>query len=204
MSQAPYVAIAGNIGAGKSSFLEFLTRRFEFEPVYEPNETNPFLERFYADMPRWAFASQIWFLTEKVRLHRGFANSDRPIVQDRTIWEDAGIFAEHLARSGKMSPEEGETYRALYATLRTELRPPDLLIYLRCPVRTLRKRIAARGREMEQNLPVAYLKALEALYEQWYAAWDLSPRVVLDTSCFDPVTDLVDSHQAVQLLEKYL
>ena len=137
MKRAPYIAIAGNIGAGKSSFVAFLQSRYAIEPVFEPNDSNPFLERFYDDMPRWAFASQMYFLAAKLRIHRDLADSAVPIVQDRTIWEDAEIFARNLAESGVMDAEEYATYASLYSGIEETLRPPDLLIYLRCPVKVL-------------------------------------------------------------------
>lgn len=195
-----YVAIAGNIGAGKSSFLTFLRHRFGLETVYEPNEGNPFLEPFYGDMPRWAFHSQVYFLAEKARLHRQIEAWNGHIGQDRTIWEDAEIFAAHLARTGVMSEDEHATYRALYDALSASLRPPDLLVYLRCPVRTLRRRIAARGRDMERGLPAKYLRSLHGLYERWFDSYDLGEKVVFDTDRFDPVTDLVDLRAAVDTL----
>lgn len=202
-ARGTYVAIAGNIGSGKSSFLAFLQHRFDLRAVYEPNDGNPFLEDFYDDMPRWAFHSQVYFLAEKARLHRQIAHHRGHIAQDRTIWEDAEIFAAHLARSGTMSAEEHATYRALYEALSASLRPPDLLVYLRCPVRTLRRRIASRGREMERNLPAKYLRSLHGLYERWFEDYDLGDKVVFDTDRFDPVTDLVDLRAAVDTLARH-
>lgn len=204
MSSPPYIAIAGNIGAGKSSFLRFLTTRYDIEAVFEPNEDNPFLERFYSDMPRWAFHSQIWFLGRKLQLQNGFHDATRAIVQDRTVWEDAEIFARQLAASGAMSAEDWDAYETLYRAASGELRRPDLLVYLRCPVRTLRRRIRARGRHMEQDIPSPYLKALHRLYESWYASWDLGPKVVFDTHRFDPVTDIVDLHRAVEIIDEHV
>jgi deoxyadenosine/deoxycytidine kinase len=204
VSRPPYIAIAGNIGAGKSSFLRFLTTRYDIDAVYEPNEDNPFLERFYADMSRWAFHSQIWFLGRKLQLQNQFESSERAIVQDRTIWEDAEIFARQLALSGAMSRDDWDAYETLYRAAISELRQPDLLVYLRCPVRTLRKRIRARGRDMEQDIPSKYLKALHQLYEAWYASWDLCPSVVFETNRFDPVTDIVDLHRAVEIIDAHV
>lgn len=188
--RAPYIAIAGNIGAGKSSFVAFLASRYEIQPAYEPNAANPFLEDFYADMDRWSFASQCYFLAEKLHLHREVETSGDAIVQDRTLWEDAEIFARHLGETGIMDAREYATYRRLYEGIAATLRAPDLLIYLRCPVKVLRRRIRQRGRAMEQALPTKYLRALERLYESWYAAYDKSPKLVFETDALDPVTDI--------------
>ena len=204
MTRPPYIAIAGNIGAGKSSFVHFLHSRYAITPIEEPNDTNPFLEDFYEDMPRWAFASQMYFLAEKLALHRTFEASPHAIVQDRTLWEDAEIFARHLGTSGVMDPREWATYERVYDGIERTLRPPDLLIYLRCPVKTLRRRIRQRGRAMEQGLPLAYLRALHTHYESWYARYDRSPKMTFETDQLDPVTDLVDCTEVMQAVERYL
>lgn len=204
MSRGRYVAVAGNIGAGKSSFVAFLESRYDIEPVFEPNDRNPFLEDFYDDMTRWALHSQLYFLAAKLQIHRGIRDSERDVLQDRTLWEDAEIFAEHLGRTGILSEREYQTYRMLYEAVRADLRPPDLMIYLRCPVRTLRRRIQARGRAMEQALPARYLSALDALYERWFASYTLSPTVVFETDRLDPVTDIVDAHDVLSVIDRYL
>jgi deoxyadenosine/deoxycytidine kinase len=205
MTRPTYIAVAGNIGAGKSSFVTFLRSRCAVEAVFEPNEDNPFLERFYHDMPRWALASQTFFLASKLELHLSFeGRTGPPFVQDRTIWEDRHVFAEHLYRSGRLAEDEFATYCRLFEAIDPRLRRPDLLIYLRCPVRVLRRRIRQRGRSMEQEIPVAYLRSLERLYDNFYEAWDASPKAQLDTEHFDPVTDLFDHRDAIALLERYL
>jgi deoxyadenosine/deoxycytidine kinase len=204
MSQGRYIALAGNIGAGKSSFLRFLETRHAIRSVPEPNDANPFLDRFYGDMKRWSFHSQLWFLAAKVGHHQSFQNEQRSIVQDRTLWEDAEIFAAYHASKKWMSPDEYATYRMIFDGVQHGLRRPDVLVYLRCPVRTLRRRIASRGREMEKSLPPAYLTALHHLYEDWFERWDLSPKLVFETDHFDPVTDIVDCQRAVDMLEPFL
>ncbi len=203
MSRAPYVAVAGNIGAGKSSFVAFLRSRYDVVPIYEPNDDNPFLEDFYEDMSRWAFASQMYFLAAKLQLHRTFEGNETAVVQDRTVWEDAEIFARHLGESGVMERREYETYRLVYDGVEKTLRPPDLLIYLRCPVRTLRRRIKQRGRSMEQALPAKYLRSLHVLYEDWFSRYDRSPKVVFETNRLDPVTDLVDCTEVMTAIDKF-
>ena len=197
---ALYIAIAGNIGAGKSSLASFLAERFDLDLVAEPNEDNPFLAPFYEDMPRWAFHSQAFFLGRKALLHADFATRTRPFVQDRTLWEDAEIFARHLASTRKMSPDEDRVYRMLYDALRPGLRPPDLMIRLRCPVATLTKRIEGRGRAMEKALPRSYLRALDKLYDTWFASYQLSPVVEFRTDHFDPLTNLVDQEELLHVV----
>lgn len=204
MSRAPYIAIAGNIGAGKSSFLQFLRSRYAITPIEEPNDDNPFLEDFYEDMSRWAFASQMYFLSAKLALHRTFESSPVAIVQDRTLWEDAEIFARHLGTSGVMDAREWATYQRVYDGIEPTLRPPDLLIYLRCPVKTIRRRIKQRGRAMEQSVPLGYLRALHRNYEDWYARYDRSPKMTFETDQLDPVTDLVDCTEVMEAVERYL
>jgi len=199
-----FIAVAGNMGAGKSELVQFLCRRYELRPFYEPNETNPYLADFYTDMKAWAFHSQIYFLTHKFRLHRELMEEPGTVVQDRTIYEDAEIFCENLKRSGMMSERDYRTYRELYQTICGSLAPPDLMIFLKCPVRTLKKRIQKRGRKMEIDLPTGYLKRLNELYEEWRARYTLSPVVELETDRLDYLTDLVDRLDLFKQIEKYV
>ena len=199
-----YIAVAGNIGAGKSSLVEFLCARYDITPFFEPNDHNPYLEDFYEDMERWSFASQMYFLAAKFKLHMELEARPARVIQDRTIWEDAEIFARNLHDRGEMTDRDWQTYRMSYEAIREQIRPPDLMIYLRCPVRTVRKRIAMRGRQMEQNIPTAYLRRLHRLYEDWIARYTLSPLVILPTDQLDYVTNLVDRHDVLTALEKYL
>merc|ERR1711974_72983 len=120
-----YIAVAGNIGAGKSSLVDFLTNKYDIEPFFEPNEENPYLEDFYGDMERWAFQSQVYFLTAKFRLHQELDRNPHSVVQDRTLWEDAEIFAENLYQQGTMDERDYRTYRHLYESIRHQIRPPD-------------------------------------------------------------------------------
>lgn len=199
-----YIAVAGNIGAGKSELVQFLCRRYGLKPFYEPNDTNPYLEDFYADMKAWGFHSQIYFLTHKLRLHRQLMADPATVVQDRTIYEDAEIFATNLYQQGHISKRDWQMYRELYDTLLESLEPPDLMIFLKCPVRTLRKRIAKRGRAMEQDIPVEYLKRLNRLYTGWRDRYDLSPVIELETDKLDYLTNLVDRIDVFTQIEKHL
>lgn len=204
MAASTFIAIAGNIGAGKTELTEFLCRRYGLVPFYEPNDQNPYLADFYADMKTWAYRSQLFFLTHKFRLHLGLQREPGAVVQDRTIYEDAEIFARNLYRQRLIEKRDFETYWTLYEAIRHTLRPPDLMIQLRCPVRTLRQRIRARGRSFEQDIPAAYLRRLNALYEDWYARYDLSPVVTLETDQLDWLTDLVDRVDLFERIERYL
>ncbi len=199
-----FIAIAGNIGAGKTELTEFLCRRYDIKPFYEPNEQNPYLADFYADMKTWAFRSQVFFLTHKFRLHQELQDEPGTVVQDRTIYEDAEIFARNLHQQRFISKRDFNTYWDLYRSVSATLRPPDLMIYLRCPVAALRKRIHSRGREMEQEIPLAYLRRLNRLYEGWFKRYNLSPVLVLETNKLDYLTDLVDRVDLFDRIEKYL
>jgi deoxyadenosine/deoxycytidine kinase len=187
-----YVAIAGTIGAGKTSLVAWLAKRYGLTPFYEPNETNPYLADFYKDMARWAFHSQAFFLAHKLELHQELAKSPTPAVIDRTIYEDAEIFARNLYGQGLMQKRDWQVYQRLYEGIRRSLRPPDVLIALRCSLRTAKKRIARRRRPMEAAIPDAYLRRLHRLYARWFRTYDLSPIVVIDTDKLDYVEDLVD------------
>ena len=199
-----YIAVAGNIGAGKSTLVDFLRYRFDLTPFYEPNATNPFLKAFYADMKRWAFPSQMYFLAHKFRLHQDLTDHPGTVVQDRTIYEDAEIFAENLYRSRKMTKKEYQTYRDMYSAIVRTLRPPDLMIYLRAEVRTVRKRIRLRGRPEEQDIPLRYIRRLHTLYEEWFARYDRSPTLVIQIDKLDYIQDMVDRIEVIKTIKKYL
>ena len=199
-----YVAVAGTIGAGKTSLVAWLVKRYGLVPFYEPNETNPYLADFYADMGRWAFHSQAFFLAHKLKLHQELARCDRPAVIDRTIYEDAEIFARNLHAQGHLSRRDWNVYQALYEGICRSLRPPDVLIALTCPLATARKRIARRGRAMEQAIPETYLRRLHRLYARWFERYDLSPMVRIDTGKLDYVEDLVDLIDLTRTLDAAL
>jgi deoxyadenosine/deoxycytidine kinase len=196
------IAISGNIGTGKSTLVEFLTKHFSIEPLYEPNDENPYLKDFYADMPRWAFHSQMFFLVRKFKLHQQAEAHPGAVLVDRTIYEDAEIFAANLAKMGSMPAREWETYQQMYRTLVDLLRPPDLMIYLRCSLSSIKKRIGIRGRPEEQAIPDEYLKRLNRMYDRWYSDWDRSPSLVLRTDRIDYVSDLVDQADVLDAIER--
>ena len=198
------IAIAGNIGSGKSSLVAFLSRKYGIKPFYEPNEENPYLPSFYEDMQRWAFHSQIYFLSNKFRLHREFDRASGIVALDRTIFEDAEIFATALHDMGGMDDRDFATYWDFYQTILETIRPPDLLIYVKCSMRTLRRRIKQRGREMEQDIPLNYLKRLDRLYESWIANYTLSDVLVVDTEKLDYDQDLIYQLDLMERIEAIL
>lgn len=199
-----FIAVAGNIGAGKTELVQFLCRKYGLKPFYEPNDGNPYLEDFYKDMKAWGFHSQIYFLTHKLRLHRQLMADPATVVQDRTIYEDAEIFATNLYKQKLISPRDYQMYRELYASVCETLQPPDVMIFLKCPVRTLKKRIASRGRAMEQEIPTEYLTRLNRLYAGWRESYDLSPVIELETDKLDYLTDLVDRLDVFKQIERHL
>jgi len=198
------IAIAGNIGAGKSTLVEFLSRTYGIQPYYEPSEDNPYLTDFYGDMKRWAFHSQLYFLSNKFRIHQELDRMPGLVVLDRTIFEDAEIFATALYEMRRIDKRDWETYWNFYQTILGAIRPPDLMIYLRCSMRTLRRRIRLRGRAMEKDIPVAYLKRLERLYESWISGWDKSELLILETDELDYIHDLVHRLDVMERIEAML
>ena len=198
------IAIAGNIGVGKSTLVEFLSRTYGISPYYEPSEDNPYLPDFYKDMKRWSFHSQLYFLSNKFRIHQELDRMPGLVVLDRTIFEDAEIFATALHDMRCMDGRDWATFCAFYRSILEAIKPPDLMIYLRCSMRTLRKRIKFRGREMEDDIPLAYLKRLDRLYENWIGSYDLSEVLVLETDKLDYIHDLVHRLDIMERIESML
>jgi deoxyadenosine/deoxycytidine kinase len=204
MGKVQFIAIAGNIGAGKSTMVDYLCQTYGFHPFVEPNEENPFLDDFYDDMERWAFSSQISFLAHKFRIHLELMETAGTVVQDRTIYEDAEIFARHLHGMKAMSDREWETYQHLYQAMNRVLRPPDLMLYLQCGLRTTRRRIRKRGRDSEQDIPAEYLRRLNRLYGQWSEHYDLSPMVAISTERLDYISDFIHRRDLDEILRPFL
>jgi deoxyadenosine/deoxycytidine kinase len=199
-----YVVIAGNIGAGKSTLVRMLCERLGWRAYFEPVAENPYLEDFYGDMRRWAFHSQVFFLTHRVRSHRALMDDPHPVVQDRSLYEDAEIFARNLYLQGWMSEREWGTYEELYRTFTSLLPPPDLVVYLRASVGTLQRRIALRGRTFEAGIRDEYLESLGALYEEWVRAFTLAPVLVVPADRLDFVHDSRDLEAVVSTVEERL
>ena len=198
------IAIAGNMGSGKSTLVDFLSRTYGVAPFYEPNDENPYLADFYGDMKRWAFQSQLYFLSNKFRLHQELDRHSGVVALDRTIFEDAEIFATALYQMRKISKRDWATYQGFYNAILDAIRPPDLMIYLRCSMRTLRARIKLRGREMEQDVPLAYLKRLDSLYESWISSYKMSDILVLETDRLDYINDVIHRLDVMERIEAVL
>jgi deoxyadenosine/deoxycytidine kinase len=198
------IAIAGNMGSGKSTLVDFLARTYDVSPFYEPNEENPYLPDFYKDMKRWAFRSQLYFLSNKFRLHQELDRTPGVVALDRTIFEDAEIFATALHQMRKIDKRDWQTYWGFYQAILDAIKPPDLMIYLRCSMRTLRQRIKLRGRAMEQDVPLAYLRRLDRLYEEWIRSYRMSEVLVLETDKLDYIHDLIHRLDVMERIEAVL
>lgn len=202
MTERRSIAIAGNMGTGKSTLVEFLSHTYGAQPFYEPNEANPYLPDFYKDMKRWALHSQLYFLSNKFRLHQELDQAPGVVVLDRTIYEDAEIFATALREMRKIDQRDWETYWNFYQVILNAIKPPDLMIYLRCSMRTLRKRIKLRGRKMEQDIPLSYFKRLERLYESWIGTYSHSELLILETDNLDYIQDMMHRLDVMQRIEE--
>ena len=196
------MAIAGNIGSGKSSLTRLLSDRYGLRPVYEAVDENPYLEDFYASMELYGFHSQIFFLARRLQQHVEQVNPGEHVVQDRTVYEDAAIFATNLHRQGIMSDRDYRSYWQLYEAVRSTLKEPDLLVYLRAGLPKLRQQIALRGREYETSIEDAYLLQLNSLYEEWIAGYDQSRLLVLEADDLDYVHRQEDRDHVFDLLER--
>jgi len=180
-----FIAIAGNIGVGKSTLTGLLSHELGWEPFYEAVAENPYLADFYQDMTRYAFHSQIFFLARRLRHHRWLLDFPGSVVQDRSVYEDADIFARALYEQKHILPRDYRTYRELYEVLIQFLPPPDLVVYLRASVPTLLKRIALRGRTFEQSITPEYLEQLNTLYETWLHEFSLCPVLTVPADDLD-------------------
>ncbi len=177
-----FITIAGNIGVGKSTLVQLLSDRIGWEPVLEAVSENPYLADFYKDMHRWSFHSQVFFLSRRLQQHHNLLQRPLSIIQDRSVYEDAEIFARNLFQQGDMNERDWNSYLELYKTLTLLLEPPDLVIYLKASVPTLRRRISMRGREYERFIADEYLDRLNVLYEEWAESFSLSPVLIIDTN----------------------
>ena len=170
-----FVAVAGNIGVGKSTLVQLLSARLDWTPFLEADVQNPYLADFYQDMPTWSFQSQIFFLSRRLRAHREIADHPGSGIQDRSVYEDAEIFARNLYLEGHLTERDYRTYRELYEVLTKFLPPPDLVVFLRASVDTLLQRIAQRSRAYERGIGAEYLSQLNQLYEDWAEQFTLCP-----------------------------
>ncbi len=170
-----FVAVAGNIGVGKTTLVQKLCDNLDWTPFFEPERENPYLADFYKDMQTWAFHSQVFFLARRLRAHKDLCVHPGSVIQDRSVYEDAEIFAHNLYKQKRIEERDYQTYRELYQALVEFLPPPDLVLYIRASVPTLQQRIKKRGRDYEEKIDPAYLNQLNVLYEHWITDFQLCP-----------------------------
>ncbi|MEZ2334452.1 deoxynucleoside kinase [Mucilaginibacter sp. RCC_168] len=197
-----HIAIVGNIGAGKTTLTEMLARNYGWEPLFEAVDNNPYLEDFYSDMKRWSFNLQIYFLNSRYRQIVDIQKSGRNILQDRTIYEDAYIFAENLHDMGLMTSRDYENYQSIFDNITEFIKPPDLLVYLKASVPTLVSNIQRRGREYEIGIRLDYLSKLNEKYDKWIKNYKLGKLLILDKDNLDFANNTEDMATIVQLIER--
>ncbi|MBS1963433.1 MAG: deoxynucleoside kinase [Bdellovibrionales bacterium] len=180
-SQKIFIAIAGNIGTGKTTLTNMLSRRFGWEAHFEVVADNPYLADFYKDMSRWSFPLQIFFLNHRFKAHQLVTEGANSAIQDRSIYEDANIFARNLYETKMMSERDYRNYLDLYESMVSFLNPPDLVLYLRKSLPKLKEQIALRGREYEKNIPDDYLSSLNRYYDDWMSSYSLGKKLIIDS-----------------------
>lgn len=199
-----FIVIAGNIGAGKTTLVKILSEKLGFTPFYEPHEENPYLADFYEDMKSWSYHSQVYFLTRRLKIHKELLQATGTVVQDRSVYEDAQIFARNLYLQGDLSQRDYQVYQDLYQILVSLLPMPSLIIYLRASVDTLMKRIACRGREYEAGISREYLGRLNQLYEDWMGNFDQSPVLIINSDDLDLISKPEHVDQVVRWVQNKL
>lgn len=192
-----HIAIAGNIGAGKTTLCGLLARHFNWEVHYENAETNPYLSDFYNDMKRWSFNLQVFFLHNRYRQIVDIQEGNKTVIQDRTIYEDAHIFAPNLYKLGLMTERDFTNYTQLFDTMTSRIQPPDLLIYLRASIGTLVAHIESRGREYEGSMSLDYLKQLNGRYEDWIGSYNHGNKLIINVDKVDFANDQADLGQVI-------
>ncbi len=199
-----YIGVAGNIGAGKTTLSEKLARHFQWEVHYESTEDNPYLSDFYNDMRRWSFHLQIYFLNSRYRQLLQILRGDQVVIQDRTIYEDAYIFAPNLHQMGLMEKRDFENYCQLFELMASQVQPPDLLIYLKAGIPTLVDHIEKRGRDYEGSMSLDYLKRLNDRYEEWIAGYREGPLLIIDADNIDFDENPEDMGKVINLVQAEL
>jgi deoxyadenosine/deoxycytidine kinase len=199
-----HIAVAGNIGSGKTTLANMLAKHYGWDIQLEDNDDNPYISDFYEDMQRWSFNLQVYFLNVRYNNIKKIRENDRPTIQDRTIYEDANIFAPNLHAMGLMSTRDFENYSSLFSSLNTMIQPPDLLIYLRGTIPTLVKQIQQRGRDYEDSIRLDYLKRLNERYEAWISTYKLGKMVILNIDELDFENDSNDANFVINKIEAEL
>lgn len=204
MKSKIFVAVAGNIGSGKSSLTRMLSQHYGWKSFYESVDDNPYLADFYTDMERWSFNLQVYFLSKRFNDHKRIVEGNESVIQDRSIYEDAEIFAKNLHEIGKMDKRDYSNYVELYKAMMQYLQPPDLLIFLDARIETLIKQIAKRGRDYEQSIPKSYLEQLSILYKEWIASYKLGPLLIVPSDEVDFVHERGDFNRMLLLIQAKL
>ena len=194
-----FISIAGNIGSGKSSLTNMIAERMGWVPYFESVQNNPYLKDFYSDMKRWSFQLQVYFLSHRFHIHKKIINSKKPVIQDRSIYEDVEIFAKNLYLMGRMEKRDYLNYRNLFYEMASYLQPPDLIVYLKADVQTLMKQITLRGRMFEKSIEKKYLERLNRSYSQWIKSYNLGRVLTIES---DEVDFVKDSGQFEIILDK--
>ena len=196
-----HIAVAGNIGAGKTTLTALLAKHYQWEAHFEDVVDNPYLDDFYHQMERWSFNLQIYFLNSRFRQILDFREKGNNIIQDRTIYEDAHIFAPNLHEMGLMSSRDFNNYRSLFALMERLISPPDLLIYLKSSVPNLVNQIQKRGRDYENSISIDYLNRLNECYEEWISDYDKGKLLIIDTDKLDFVQNQEDLGEVIQRID---
>ena len=199
-----HIAIAGNIGAGKTTLTSLLAKHFKWEPQFEEVITNPYLDDFYTQMERWSFNLQIYFLNTRFRQILSIRESGKSVIQDRTIYEDAFIFAPNLHDMGLMTGRDFENYQSLFELMESLVAPPDLMIYLRSSIPNLVKQIHKRGRSYENGISIDYLNRLNEKYEDWVKGYDKGKLIIFDVDNLDFVDNPEDLGSIVNKIDAEL
>ena len=203
-SKPLFIAVAGNIGSGKSSLTRLLAQHFGWKPYFESVDDNPYLPDFYADMKRWSFHLQIYFLANRFKHHKRMTETGESVIQDRSIYEDAEIFARNLYDIGKMDQRDYDNYASLFEVMTDYLKTPDLMIYLRASVDTLVQQISQRGRSFEQGIRREYLEQLNKHYESWVDRYKRGPLLIVQSDHLDFVNRELDLRHVIELVQKKL
>ena len=198
---AKHIAISGNIGSGKTTLTEKLAKYYGWTPLYESVDHNPYLKDFYSDMTRWAFHLQIYFLNSRFNQMRQIRSSEKTIIQDRTIYEDAYIFAANLHKSGHINERDYQSYLDIFNSMIHFVQPPDLLIYLKADIHKLVQQIQKRNREFEFNIKLEYLMTLNEHYEKWIGKYKLGKLLIIDVNNLDFVERLEDFSIIVERID---
>ena len=197
-----HIAIAGNIGAGKTSLTELLAKHYAWEAHFEDVIDNPYLDDFYNHMERWSFNLQIYFLKSRFQQFLNIKNGEKTIVQDRTIYEDAHIFAPNLKSMGLMNQRDFKNYQELFELMESLIKGPDLLIYLRSSIPNLVNKIHKRGREFENSISIDYLSRLNERYEAWTSTYDKGKIIIIDVDDIDFVENREDLNKIISKVDK--